>query len=120
MRALDAVCEVRGPWCRACEESERTVDVEPRVVALGEIGQRVDRIEIASVHLAGVADDDCRGTSQIAERHFHRGEVDAADVVPCESPDRVAPDASIARNRLRDMPSARTRSQISSSVRSSR
>src|SRR5207302_10833586 len=58
VRALDASGEMRRLPRRAREEPERAVDVEPRAVTLGEIGEGVDRIEVARVHLSGVPNDD--------------------------------------------------------------
>ena len=51
----------------AREEPEGAVDVQPGAVLLGEVGERVDRVELARVHLAGVADDDRRRAAEVPQ-----------------------------------------------------
>src|SRR5207253_7254508 len=89
----DTLREMRGPGRSASEEPERAVDVQPRVIAVGQIGERVDGIEVARVHLAGVAHDDRGRAAELAQRALERGKIDAADIVARKAADGPAPDA---------------------------
>ena len=58
MGALDAGRKPRCTRCQPGEEPERTVDVQPGPVTLGEVGQLVNGVEVAGIHFAGVSDQD--------------------------------------------------------------
>jgi hypothetical protein len=58
IRPLHALGPRCGLRCHARKEPERTVDMKPGAVLRGEIGHPRDWIEVAGVHVAGVADDD--------------------------------------------------------------
>jgi len=66
--------------------------VKPRSVPLREVSHLVDRIEVAGVHLARVANDDRRCSLQRAQRVLERAEIDAADIVSLEAPNGIAAD----------------------------
>src|SRR5207245_6025159 len=91
--ALDTLREMRGPGRSASEEPERAVDVQPRVIAVGQIGERVDGIEVARVHLAGVAHDDRGRAAELAQRALERDKIDAADIVAREAAHEPPPGA---------------------------
>ena len=92
MRALDAGCEMRGTRGHTREETEGSVDVQPRAVPLREVRHALERIEVAGVHLAGVAHDDRRRAIQRPQRILERSEIDATDIVTREAPDRITAD----------------------------
>ena len=91
--ALDARGQRRRPRRDAREQPEGAVDVEPGAVLLGQVGQRVDRVEVARVHLAGVADDDRRRAAEVPRA---RARAPARSILPDrvagERLHRVAPD----------------------------
>src|SRR4026207_1363809 len=99
MCALHSGREMRGARRDPREETEGTVDVQPAAIPLGEIGETLDRIEVAGGHLTGVSDDDRRRAAQRTQRGFERGEVDAADIVAREPTNRVTT-AAEHRERL--------------------
>jgi hypothetical protein len=57
----------------------------------GQVGERVDRIEVAGVDLAGVPDDHRRRAAQLVEAASHRLQVDPPGTVAGEDLDRVPP-----------------------------
>jgi hypothetical protein len=59
-RPLDALRQLGHARTQPREEPEGAVDVQPGVVAFRERRHVRDRIEIARVHLAGVADQERR------------------------------------------------------------
>jgi hypothetical protein len=93
VRALRAGREVRGARGEPREEAERAVHVEPGVVLLGEVGELVDRIEVAGVHLARVRDEDRGRAVELAQRGGERVDVEAADLVAAEAAERRSADA---------------------------
>ena len=52
--------EVRQPWARRRPEAERAVDVDPGSVRVGDRDDRLEVVERAGVHLAGLRADDQR------------------------------------------------------------
>ena len=68
---------------------------------LGQVGERLERVELAGVHLARVPDQDRRRAAQLREPALEAGEVDAADLVAGERPHRVPPDPELGERLAR-------------------
>ena len=93
--ALHALRQVPRGRRQAREQAERSVHVQPGSVALGQIGHRRDRIEVAGVHLAGVGHDDRRRPVERIQLSFERGQVQAAHGVGGQPADVPWPQPSI-------------------------
>src|ERR1700751_6366427 len=65
--ALRTAGEVAEPGARRRPEAERTVEMEPRTRFRGRVGDRVEIVEGAGIHLACLAADDRR---PVAEPQF--------------------------------------------------
>ena len=76
----------------AREESEGAVHVQPRAVVVGEVGERRDRVEVAGVHLARVADQDRWRAAELLERAGEAVHVEPPRVVAGERADAAASD----------------------------
>ena len=98
--ALDAVAGLDRGRRDAHEEAERAVDVQPCPVPFGEVGHRVDRIEVSGVHLTRVRDQDRGRAAHAAQGVFERREIQPSDGVLREPLRRVAADTE-HRERLR-------------------
>jgi hypothetical protein len=74
---LDAAGQVREPRRNGGEEAERPVDMQPGATGVGvaQVGERGEIVEMAAVHLAGVADEDHRAVD-LAQQAGQRGDVD--------------------------------------------
>ena len=93
VRPVDPLRQRCDPRRDAREEPEGAVDVQPGAVLLGEVGELGQRVELAHVHVARVADDDRGRRRELAQRSLERREVDASRRVARERLHRRAADA---------------------------
>ena len=92
-----ASAALRGRYAR--EQPEGAIDVQPRSVPSGQVGHRLDGVERARVHLAGVGHDDGRRSVEGDERSLQRRHVEATAAVGGETVHVAAADAQ-HRQRL--------------------
>ena len=91
--AIDARGESCGARAQPGKEAEGTIDVQPRTVAIGQVGQRFDRIELAGIYFARIGDEDGRRAIEREQVALQRSEIDAARGVASVLDERGAADA---------------------------
>ncbi len=82
--ALDAADVVAQRIACRRPQAERAIDVQPRAVRRGEIGDGVDRIERARVHVAGLRADNRRAALRL-QRRGQRIRLHPALIVGCDA-----------------------------------
>jgi hypothetical protein len=84
VRALDAVGHVAGSRRKPREKAECAIDMQPRPVAVRELGAIGQRVEVSGVHLTSVGDHD-RWLTSPGELALQRGKVEPPDRIGCQT-----------------------------------